>query len=245
MYIHYYDLHRPYNRGVEFKKQFTNETIDYNEVERAIHMERYGNVSEDLVRYMVAIYDTEIFYNDYRLGKLFEKLDELGIKNNTIIILSADHGEEFYEHGGFEHGGSLYEETIRVPLIIYYPKEFKAQRIERRVGTVDIFATILDVLKIEVPENIDSVSLLPLIKNETGYDREYLMSELLMKQIELRAVSHGDWKLIEPSLMDKTFPPSLFNLKNDPEERENLYDSEVEKRRFLQEYINNYSVTIS
>ncbi|MBL7197687.1 MAG: sulfatase [Candidatus Omnitrophica bacterium] len=259
MFIHYFDPHSPYNLGSQFKSRFTNEIRDYKEVVKLtgnpslylyhLPIERYVNASPDLVKYMIALYDTEIFYLDHNLGKLFNKIDDLGIKNNTIIIITADHGEEFYDHGGFGHS-RLYEELIHVPLIIYFPREFKAKRIEKRVETINIFPTILDILQIEVPENIDGVSLLPLIKNHGGYDRVYGMSELFRRPEkgetkQQTAISDNNWKLIEVGQWEnlkseeETMPSILFNLKTDPKEQKNLYHSYPKKGNLLQKYILN------
>jgi len=238
LFLMYFDAHDPYNLGTEFREEFTNETRDYNEVNRVLQNEnRYENVSAGTVRYVTALYDTEIFYLDYHLEKLFNKLDELGLKNNTIIIITADHAEEFNEHGSFIHGLTLYDEVIHVPLIIYYPKEFKAQKIEKRIGTIDIFSTILDTLQIDIPDNIDSVSLLPLIKKDTEYKGKYVFSEIYRRDIKQQAISVGDWKLIEVHPEIETIPSSLFNLRNDPKEQKNLYNTHIEKRKLLQKYI--------
>ena len=244
MFINYFDAHSPYNRGDVFKERFTSETRDYSEVREMLSIKRYENVSEDILNYTINLYDTEIFYLDYHLGKLFDKLDELDLRNNTIIIITADHGEEFYDHGRFDHGQTLYEEVIHVPLIIYYPKEFEAQRIEKRVGIINIFPTILDILQIEVPENIDSVNLLPLIKNGADYNREYVLSQLFgrldrpeLNESNQQSISYGDWKLIKIRPEQETLPSSLFNLKSDLKEQNNLYDKYPEKRELLQRYI--------
>ena len=162
MFMTYIDAHAPYKND-KFKHLFTNETRDYEEVREARSGKRGDNVSQGLVDYIVNLYDAEIFYLDKHFQKLLDKLDELGIKDNTIIILVADHGEEFYEHYGFGHSATLYEEIIHVPFIIHYPKEFKPQRIERRIGTINIFPTVLDILGITIPGDIDSISLVPLL----------------------------------------------------------------------------------
>ena len=226
MFINYFDAHHPYNRGQEFKEQ-----IDSNA----------KNIDEEIIKY-----DIEIFYLDRQIGELLKKLDELGIKNNTIIIVTADHGEEFGEHGGVYHGRTLYEEVIHVPLIIYYPKEFSPKIIEKRIGIINIFSTILDILKMRIPENIDSISLLPLIKNEGEYNGEYVLSELEIDKyesiyniiIDQKAVSYGNyWKLIEVNPERGRYVSGFFNLESDPQEKENLYGNYSEEKEFLKEFL--------
>ena len=155
---------------------------DFYELERAFGNKRYGNVSKDIIDYLIKLYDAEIMYVDSHIGKLLRKLDELGIKDDTLIIITADHGEEFYEHGSFGHSETLYQEIIRVPLMIYYPKEFEPQRIEKRVSLVDVFPTILDTLQIEIPEDVEGISMLPLLKGKSTYDREYTLSEVFGRE---------------------------------------------------------------
>ncbi|RLG16811.1 hypothetical protein DRN62_02930, partial [Nanoarchaeota archaeon] len=166
MFINYFDTHMPYNLGKEFKERFTNDTRSYKDVVKIFALKRNEEVSEEDVDFIASLYDTEIFHLDHHLEELFDELDELGIKNDTIIIITSDHGEEFHDHGGFGHGWTLYQEVVHVPLIIYYPKEFSPKRIEERVSLTDLFPTILDVLGMDTPENIDGVSLLPLIKGD-------------------------------------------------------------------------------
>jgi len=249
MFVHYSEIHDPYVEKEEFRKKFTNDTRDFKELKRqfveSTNKKRYGNVSKDVVSSLIKLYDAAIYNIDYEVGNLLRKLDELGIKNNTIIIITADHGEEFYEHGYFLHGRTLYQELIHVPLIIYYPKEFKAKRIKEIVSTIDIFPTVLDVLDMEIPDDIDGVSLLPLINNPRNYDREYVKSELFglpgYETEQQIAVFHGDWKLIEVKPEVETIPSGLYNLRTDPKEQKNLYDIYPAKRESLKKYISNGS----
>ncbi len=248
VFVNYIDAHDPYTSGSEFKSRFTAKDVPLEEVEKIIgdpgvKVPRNRNISGDIIDYAAALYDTELFNADYNFGKLLEKLDELGIKNNTVIIIVSDHGEELFDHQGFYHYQTLYDEVIRVPLVIYYPEAFTPKRVEKRVGITSIFPTVLDFLNLEVPEDVDGLSLLPLIRNESGYDREYVYSELLARP-ELgeslqRAVSVGEWKLIEVNPETAELRSSLFNLKNDPKEQNNLYDVEIEKKKLLQGYLHN------
>lgn len=252
MFINYFDPHSPYNLGSKFKKYFTTNTMSYYYVDSAFSIKRNEDFPEDVIDYMLKLYDTEIFYLDLNLGKLFNKLDEFGIKNNTIIIITADHGEEFYEHGRFSHDNTLYEEIIHVPLIIYYPKELKAQRVKKRIGLINIFPTVLDMLQMEIPEGIDGVSILPLMDDNkySEYNRDHVLSELFGRpKIEETksqiAVSQENWKLLDITQWestahgDESIPSGLFNIKTDSAEKKNLYDINLEKRELLQSYIKN------
>ena len=175
------------------------------------------------------------------MEELLRRLDELGIRDNTIIIITADHAEEFYEHGYFRHGRTLYQEGIHVPLIIYYPKKLEPKRVEETVSTIDIFPTILDILKLDTPEDIDGVSLLPLMTDEGSYEREFVKSEFFgfggQEIKQQTAIFHGDWKLLEVEPETETIPSGLYNLRTDPKEKKNLYNVFPERRESLKKHV--------
>ena len=244
--LHYSEAHSLYTSPEKFRRLFTNDSRTHEELERGIQaaIKRSGNASVDreLVGSVVSLYDAEIYTFDFELGRLISKLEELGIKDNTVIIFVSNHGQEFYEHGLFKkHGSTLYQEAVHIPLIIYYPKEFKPKRISETVGTIDIVPTILDILDIDAPKGLDGVSLLPLIANEGQYSREFLKSEMFEApgQVSSRqtAVYQGDWKLIEVEKESEALPSGLYNLRTDPHEQKNLYDVFPLKRESLKKYI--------
>lgn len=103
--------------------------------------------------------------NDHALARLFAKLEEDGWGRNLVFVLTSDHGEEFFEHGATSHGSSLYEEMLRVPLLIHAPGMFpEGRRVRTPVQTIDIYPTLLEVLGIEEPPGLRGTSLVPLIR---------------------------------------------------------------------------------
>ncbi len=243
MFINYFDAHDPYTLGTEFRSKFTNEVRDYDEVANLIgrgeeYPERYAEAPEDLINYTIALYDTEIFYLDYHLQTLLARLDDLGLTDNTIIIITADHGEEFYEHGGFVHEQTLYNEVIQVPLMIYYPNEFEPKRINTTTGIINIFPTILDFLGMDIPNNINSKSLVPLMQDETPENDEIVYSEFFGRHhldiSDQKSAISENWKLIEVNPEQDTLPSGLFYLENDSSEQNNLYGIETEIKSILQ-----------
>ena len=243
MFIDYADPHAPYNLGKEFG--LINDTRDFFELINYYYVDkkRYGYVPDDVIDALTNLYDSEIMYMDSQFQKLLDKLDELKIKDNTMIIITADHGAEFYEHGYFATGLTLYQELIHLPLIIYYPQEFNPRRIQETVSHTDILPTILETLKIDIPTDLDGVSLVPLIKNGT-YNREFVAAEIygrpgLEEAQYMISIIRGDWKLLELRPKIKEIPSALFNLKTDPKEQRNLYDIYIDKRNELRKYIIN------
>ena len=137
--------------------------------------------SPEDIDYIEALYDCEILHNDHYFGKFLELLKEKKLYDNSIIILVADHGEQFDEHGGLFHGSSIYNEEIHVPLIFMFPGgEGGGKTIENMVSQVDIYPTILDYLGIAIPANVDGMSIL----GEGRGDRRLYVREKLNRDEE-------------------------------------------------------------
>ena len=159
-------------------------------------------------------YDNAIRYVDNQIGIILEKLKVLGLYKNTIIILTADHGQQICEHRlCFDHGGFLWESLIKVPLIIFYPKFFfKNKIIIQQVQHIDILPTICGILKIRKSKIFEGRSLLPLISKENVHPT-YAFSEHKESKNELSTGELGptklsirslEWKLIYTTNRGKT-----------------------------------------
>jgi arylsulfatase A-like enzyme len=123
------------------------------------------NLTEEEIDFVMSLYDCEISKSDYYFGKFIDYLKQRGLYENSIIVLIGDHGEQFDEHGGFFHGGSIYNEEIRVPLIIKFPNgEFSGCQSNLFVSQVDVLPTILEYLGVEIPSCVDGISLLYQLK---------------------------------------------------------------------------------
>ncbi len=182
----------------------------------------------------MTLYDGGIRNVDSSTGKIIEKCKQLGIYDDVMIIIVSDHGEHFGEHNPNlfynDHGYDYYEEFIKVPLIIKYPAgTVKPGAVDHLVSLVDVFPTILDFYKIQAPVFIQGHSLLePLTARE-----KYLVSEAVsLPRQERKLIRVGDLKYIitmeNPSPGDRVnweevTDRKLFDLKNDPLEKKNLY----------------------
>jgi len=169
--IHYYDAHLPYKPLQPSEK---TQDLDYSgpyngDMGPAMTLwdDRLEVNSED-VRYMESLYDDEIQYVDRYLGILLEELENLGIKDETLLVFTADHGEAFGEHAYyFDHGDLLYEDQIRIPLIFQYPSVVpEGSRFDLQVRSVDILPTIFQLLGQKPRERRDGVSLAPVFKGK-------------------------------------------------------------------------------
>ena len=162
-------------------------------------------------------YLSEIELVDMRVGQLRRLLDELGLAERTILIVSSDHGEGFREHGTSFHGANLYDEQIRVPLLIHHPRAVP-HKVEERVTLVDLGPTILDLMGIETASYFMGQSLVPYLAGKTPKLSRPIIAEGRLKQAMV--LSNG-LKLIR-NQREKTF--EIYDLTKDPGELDNLYD---------------------
>ncbi len=152
LWIHYQDPHGPYNPPREKPVDFTHEGKELIDEKRVPDYQRYPGVKDGLI--YIDLYDEEIAYMDYHVGKLLEFFEENDLLDNTVVIFSADHGESMMEHEQwFTHGYHVYEEITHVPLAIRQPGQRRGRRVETRVSLVDVAPTILSLARIDtLPE---------------------------------------------------------------------------------------------
>lgn len=177
------------------------------------------------------VYDASIRDLDQATGELLDALEAQGILEDTIVILTSDHGENLGEHGHFEHRFVIYEPLIHVPLMIYYPKGLAPGRVAEEVSTLNLFGTVLDLLDMEFPNTpMERESLLELTPGvayteiagaEPGWTnkvmRRYPQADWSKLKRSYRSVNQGGWKYIEASDGEQ----ELYSLMEDPGERDN------------------------
>lgn len=171
----------------------------------------------EVLAHLVNLYDAAILEFDSKImGPLIAHLKHLNIYHNTLIIVCADHGDEFGEHGDLLHGETLYDEVLHVPLIIKVPGLRSGKRIRELTQTIDILPTILDLLQIPIPYHAQGVSLLPYINDESRAPlREYVYGQLPY----MAMLRSKEWKFSKHDNGSK----ELFDLIADPGEKNNLY----------------------
>jgi arylsulfatase len=224
-WLHYWDAHGPYLPPPPYHRAFAparRRPLKPRELERMPVVHRLPE-SEDLEHY-IAQYDGEIRYLDARVGELLGGLEARGLLRNTFVVVTADHGEAFLEHGEWAHGESLHQEQVHVPLIVAGPR-LSARVVERVVSTLDLFPTLLELGGLAPPPS-DALSLVPLLRGmDRAYPRTHAMAEAVWgdHDVPYRAIREGDWKLIVRGDRERV---ELYNLARDPAERENLAASE-------------------
>jgi len=227
MYLHYLQPHEPYNPPEPFRDEFGR--FYKSPLKEKTHLtpsllERAKLTREDL-EYFKAAYDENLKYADFYLGKFLQGLKDLGIYENTIVVIMADHGEAFLEHGSMGHSHTLYEEEIRIPLIIKFPNKFGlgGEKRDALVQSIDLMPTFMDIYGLKKRrQDMQGKSLLPLFFEAEKEINEFSLSSLSKPFVEeeTRAIALVDkqYKLIVTK-RKKMF----FNLEDDPEEKQNIY----------------------
>ncbi|MCC7539061.1 MAG: sulfatase-like hydrolase/transferase [Deltaproteobacteria bacterium] len=163
-------------------------------------------------------YDSEIRFTDEHVVRLIEHAERV-FRRDVVIAISADHGEEFGEHGGFYHGSSLHDEQVRVPLIVFGPG-LRARRVAQPVELVDVAPTLLSLVGIEPAESMRGDDLRPLLEGRVPADAS--PDPVFAAVQHHKMVVRWPYKLIADLNFD-TY--QLFDLARDPGERRNLYDA--------------------
>jgi len=228
LWLHYMDAHFPYSPPKRFLPEYISRST-VKKIMRKMVLNIGKKMTDEELKSITDLYDSGIRYIDYEIWSLIEKLKEADIYDSTYIIVTADHGEEFGEHGKIGHGllQKPNEELIRVPLIIRGPGLQKGL-INQVVSLLDIPPTILDLL--DIPEEIkyQGKSLLPVIRGEKR--TEGVISESYVLGAKKKTISYRtpEWKFI---MDEKGYECELYNLQSDPKEKENLYEKERERAK--------------
>jgi len=221
LWIHYMDVHFPYLPPEEFCSVDLSPTeiIDLNNK----MLKNPKDLDEEEIKILLNLYDDEIRYLDTQISFLIDSLEELGLTEETLIVITADHGDEFGDHGDFaHHNAKLYDELIRVPLMILNTEY--SGRISEVVSLIDLAPTILDLIGIPIPKKFQGRSLIPIIE---GDKRGGVISETIKKGKRVISYRTNEWKFIWDNYRDRK---ELYNVVKDPKEKENVYgENEISK----------------
>ncbi|NLY37571.1 MAG: sulfatase-like hydrolase/transferase, partial [Tissierellia bacterium] len=221
LWIDNFDPHEPWDPPDPFDKMYTNP--DYKGP-KLIHP-KYGPVNwmtEEELQYVRGLYAGEVAFVDKWVGKLFATIDELGLLDNTLIIVLADHGHPHGDHGTImKTPENLYSELLKIPLLVRLPgASLKDKRVFPIVGTQDIPVSILEFLGMGIEtECMDGRSVWPLVEGKKEKIRDYIVSGFY--QSYHRVVRNEDWSYIR---RPQGLKDELYSLKEDPKEKNNLID---------------------
>jgi len=221
LFIHTYDVHDSYNPPASYFDLYTKGYCEGEHLRTSKGIQPHkldaSKFTPEEIDYIMAVYDGGINYVDDQLGKIFEKLDQLGINDNTIIIVTADHGEAFKEHGNWGHWHTYIEE-VHVPLIMRGPGIPTKRIYENYVQHIDIVPTILEILNIPQRKEMQGRSILPLMNNRE-IEKDFKTYTWAHSSMSLRTKK---WTYI----MNHNRPDELYDRINDPKEQNNV----IEKR---------------
>ena len=173
LYVHTVDPHVPYIPPQDDLQLYDADpyegVVDFTRDRTLLEGVKGGRIplNERDRFHLEALYDAEVTYHDRHFASVMEALERRGLADETIVVFTADHGEEFFDHGSVGHGHSVYEELIRVPLIVRWPGLTDgAQRIEDAVGLVDVMPTLLEALGLAIPDELSGRSIAPLLRGD-------------------------------------------------------------------------------
>lgn len=240
LWLHYVDPHGAYYPPPEYQKMFVNDELYSREEELPISADNFvpntipkyqalfGNNNPS---YYIAQYDGEVRFTDDQIGRLFQFLEQSGLMSNTIVVITADHGETFTERDlCFTHTFRTYDEQAVIPLIIHFPDLGPPKRIEAQVRAIDIMPTLLDRLGLQNPYPVHGKSLMEMITSGAKPPAEFAVtySDYGLKVLDSQFGSQKSirtlrWKLTRNSLDGSK---ELYNLQEDPLEKNNLAQRE-------------------
>ena len=176
-----------------------------------------------------ALYKNEITFNDKAFGDLRAGLEALGTWEDTMVIITGDHGDQFWEHGGVGHGSGVHQEVVHVPLIIYYPPLIPAGTVvEAGADVLDIYPTVLDALGAKTrPDVLQGQSVLPLIHRVRG---DYPEPAIATHYTSRYGVQMQQWKLVA-----KKGSHEIYDRRSDPEEQNDVKGRHPLAERWLQD----------
>ncbi len=242
LFLHTYEIHDPYTHTRFVSPDVSAEKLVH--YDKKLH-ERIGRrLTTEQQQYVSDLYDGGIAYTDEQLGKLFEIFEARGVFDRAIVIVTSDHGEQFWEHGGWRHGMNLYDEQLLVPLIVSLPPDLERELagrgglagtvIEDQVRLVDLFPTVMDLLGASIEHRVDGRSLRPLFEGGELAPVDAFAERLNIRAKESKALRSGRFKYVfsfpkavgRARGMDEA--RELYDLGRDPGELENLAEERPE-----------------
>jgi arylsulfatase A-like enzyme len=240
LFLNYMDAHVPYAPPAPFNNAFAGRDPHFRATDMlgltvAVESGK-AHVSSPEKAHLTSQYDGTIAYEDKEIGSLVTRLRELGLYENTLIIITGDHGEAFGEHDLIQHAvGSVYQDLVHVPLLVKYPGQRQGHQSDALVSQVDLMPTVLDVVGCPVPPEVQGRTLRSPRNQDSDvvYSQAVAPPSLFGLNARFRGVRRGIfsglWKLVTWT----EGPPELYDLAADPEETRNLYRTDDPRAKAL------------
>lgn len=249
IYIHTAEPHAPYTPPPEFAGRFDtgyrgpiNGTFDAHN--HGFHTAR----TPEEIAYVVSLYDEECTYADHRLTIFLDRMRAAGLGERMHILVTADHGEEFLEHGAWTHGSDLYSEVQRVPLMIAGPKITHHGRVDTPAQLHDLMPTLLELFDLPQPYVLEGTSLVPFLVDGSEARRESIAKRTLFASnhahlrygvIEATEIEEGRWKLMYRFVNDlvgsgkRPVCFELYDMETDRAEQHDIIDTHRDRARAM------------
>lgn len=242
LYLHELDPHDPYDPPPPFDRLYDPDyagSIDGSTDTLDAVSKHRRKISPADLRFINSLYRGETSYMDRFLGQILDYLKASHLDETTLIVFLSDHGEEFMEHGRLRHAQSLYEEVLHVPLIFTLPGVIPpGARLSDAARLIDLSPTILDLLGLEIPPEMQGQSLLPrMLSPETEYGELPAFGTLGLGDHDWLSVRYRNWKLIGRKIGGQFRRWFLFDLQTDPGEQINLWGSQPAVGKGLQKML--------
>ena len=247
LFLHTFEIHDPYTR-LHFAEGMPSGRLE-SSFSKKLWWGLKRRLTVEEKAYAEALYDGGIRHTDEQLGRILGALEELGFLDTSIVVLTSDHGEQFWEHGTWRHGQQVYDHQILVPLILHLPPALREELgvdegrvITQQVRLVDLYPTLLDLLGVPLPSQVHGMSLRPLLEGRPWQSPLALSEYTNVKDYERKSLRSSRYKLIHSS--PKGLLPNgpvddlyeLYDLTRDPMEKENRIEELPDvARRYLSE----------
>jgi arylsulfatase A-like enzyme len=253
LFLHGYDSHGQFQIGANYQGQFLPK--DYKGIYTGAPAEQSKlreqgldkgevNLSTDDISFWRGMYDSKIFDADARVGKFMDEFDKLDLNKKTIFVIFADHGTEIFEHNRIDHGFSLYDELLHVPLVFVVPGMPEGRKIDSQVSTLDIAPTIINILGLnpgdQFASQIRGESLVPFLQGKSIPAKDIFSETDYRDYTHKRSIrTHDGWKYIltlENNLQE------LYDLNSDPTEKNNLVSQNPAKTAELDNLLKKHLI---
>ena len=246
-YVHTIDVHAPYQSPSSMISRYDPQRysgiVRSRETAGLLNMIRAGSVFLGLrdVHRLIALYDSAVAYHDIAMGYLFRSLESAGVLDDTVVVFTADHGEEFYEHGSVGHGHTLHDELIHVPLIIRIPSQSNIlatpRRLDTPVGLIDVFPTLCDLLHLPKPSGVQGQSFSDVLETYDVTNRGPVISESpSLRQVSLM---YGRFKSVF-----SMFDAAVYDTSVDPLGRYDRSEDYPFVRNAMTDLLGDYLATV-
>jgi arylsulfatase A-like enzyme len=228
LFVHYFDVHWDYDPPPPYDTMFD---ADYEGPNLRPFLDNpaiHPGMPKRHLEHMIALYDGEIRFTDDVVREVVESLERWGLADDTLLIVTADHGDEFFEHGDVGHNKTLYDEVTRIPLIIRWPRGIAGgRRIDTPVSLVDLAPTVYELLGLDPPPGLEGTSLVPLLVGGERPGRPiYAHLSTRKRRHDVAMVRAGSTKYLQHLGMPRA---ELYDVAVDPHEKRNRFSAADER----------------